>query len=230
MGPPSSAPSAAATATGLAPLAPPSPLPSTMLGLCDEILKVQRERALAYAAFNDGFKFYLENGAEGPYRSLMAGLTHQFQILSQRALAVESALRQDAGGEIDTALNRPDVADIIRTIQNAEKKKLELTLALQSMKSAVEHKKFSWQHGEGGVGGEHTCGSHHHHHSSAGHTHDGNGACAADHASHASVPEEPTEADIKGALKQTYTEMEACIAAINDGIAELQEILADLSE
>jgi hypothetical protein len=201
-----------------------------MLGLCDEMLKVQRERALAYAAFNDGFKFYLENQAEGPYRSLLIGVTHQFQLLSQRALAIESALREEADGDSDTALNRPDVADIIRTIQNAERKKLELTLALQRMKSAVELKIFSWQHGDGGIGGEHTCSSHHHHHhssSNVGHTHEGNGACAA---SHASLPEEPTEADIKGALKQSYTEMEACIAAINDGIAELQEIRVDSVE
>ncbi|KAH7621967.1 hypothetical protein Ndes2526B_g02790 [Nannochloris sp. 'desiccata'] len=227
MGPPSSAPAAAITAGLPSSLAPPRPLPSTLLGVCDEMLEVQRERALAYAAFNDGFKFYLENWAQGPYRSLLAGLTHQFQILSQRALALESALRQEsAEGETDTTLNRPDVADIIRSIQNAERKKLELTLALQSMKSAVEQKSFSWQHGDGGIGGEHTCSSHHHH-SSVGHSHDGNGACAADHAS---LPEEPTEADIKGALKQSYIEMEACIAAINDGIAELQEIRIDLIE
>jgi hypothetical protein len=84
------------------------------------MLEVQRERAKLYVVFNDGFKFYLENGAEGPYRSLMAGLTHQFQILSQRALAVESTLRSGNG---DTTLNRPDVADVIRSIQDAERKK-----------------------------------------------------------------------------------------------------------
>jgi hypothetical protein len=84
----------------------------------------------------------------------------------------------------------------------------------------MHQERFSWQHGDGGIGGEHTCS----------HTHEHTSACAADHAGHTSVPEEPTEADIKGALKESYTELEACIAAINDDIAELQEIRADLVE
>lgn len=224
MGPPTRAAPAAEPSPSSSPsfslLAAPRVLPTTLLGLCDEMLEVQRERALAYAAFNDGFKFYLENGAEGPYRSLMAGLTHQFQTLSQRALAVESALRGAGDAQGDSTLVRPDVADIIRTIQNAERKKLELTLALQSMKSAVHQKRFSWQQGDGGIGGEHTC-NHHHEHK--------DGACS-HHAEHAALPEEPTEADIKGALKESYIEMEACIAAINDGIAELQELRVELIE
>jgi DNA repair REX1-B len=220
MGPPTSAPDP--TPTVPSSLAPPRPLPATVLGLCDEVLEVQRERALAYAAFNDGFKFYLENGAEGPYRSLIVGLTHQFQNLSQRALAVESALRTGGAGsgeEDSLAVNRPDIADVIRAIQNAERKKLEVTLAMHSMKAAVHHERFSWQHGDGGIGGEHTCNHHHH-----GHSHDENGACA----EHAVLREEPTEGDINGALKESYNEMEACIVAINDGIAELQEFKLDL--
>jgi hypothetical protein len=200
-------------------LAPSGIFPSTLLGLCNEMLDVQRERALSFSAFNDGFKFYLENGAEGPYRNLLKGLTHQFQMLSRRALAVETALR-DADNSL---LYRPDIADVVRTIQNAEKKKLELTLAMQSLKSAMHQERFSWQHGDGGIGGEHTCSSH------GGHAH---GTCT-DHAAHADaahaeLPVEPTEAEIKGALKESTTEMEACIAAINDGIAELREISTDL--
>ena len=225
MGPPTRAPPAAEPSPSPPPsfLAAPRVLPTTLLGLCDEMLEVQRERALAYAAFNDGFKFYLKNGAEGPYRSFIGGLTHQFQTLSQRALAVESALRGTGDVQGDSTLVRPDVADIIRTIQNAERKKLELTLALQSMKSAVHQKRFSWQQGDGGIGGEHTCSHQHQHHEHK------DGACS-HHAEHAALSEEPTEADIKGALKESYIEMEACIAAINDGIAELQELRVELTE
>lgn len=190
---------------------PPAPRP-TLLALCDEILEVQRERAVAYTAFHAGFKTYLETGVEGPYRFLMAQLTAQFQALSGRAVAVEAGFRDGLG--------LAAAADTVRALQGAEKRKLEATLALQAVRAAVEQRRFSWQHGEGGVGGEPQCGHDH------GHGH----SCGAGKAGAPPPPPEPTEADVKGATRESYREMEACVAAINDAIAELQELRAEALE
>ena len=192
--------------------ASPPVVPTTLLGLIDEILEVQKQRALAYTIFNNGFKSYLNNGAEGPYRHLMQSLTAEFQSLSQRILAVETTLRDH--------FNSPDIANLCRTVQTAERRKLELTLTMQAMRSAVEQGRFEWQHGDHGVGAEGADGDHVHGH--------GNGhSCGACGGSSADVTSEPTEAEIKGASKEGTREMDKCVELINEAIAELQELRAE---
>lgn len=194
---------------------PTAPAPAnTLLDLLDEILEVQRQRALAYTAFSNGFKSYLNNGAEGPYRHLMASLTSQFQAMSRRVLAVEATLRD--------ILARPDVADLCRTVQNAERRKLELTLTLQAVRAAVEQERFEWlRGGDHGVGAEDAAAA-------VGHDHGHGHSCGACGVSAADVPPEPTEAEVRGATREGTQEMEACVNTINEAIAELQELRAEI--
>ena len=182
---------------------PPPPELGTVLAAVDAFLAVQQERAAAYQVFNEGFKRYLDDLKEDPYRALMGAATQEFAKLSGRAVAAETALRGPLG--------RPDAADIVRTVQENERAKLHVTIALQAVRGAVAEQRFSWQAEEGGgavVGCEHACA----------------GACG-----HA-APEEPTEADINGATKESYQQLEACVGAINEAIAEMQELRAELAE
>ena len=182
----------------------------------EEILEVQRQRAEVYSAFSSGFKEYLDTGTEANYRSLMAAMTSEFSSLSKRALAVESALKDE--------LHRADIANIVRTVQNQERRKLELTLGQQALRAAVEQHRFSWQHGDrSAIGGEAGCCSHVH-----GHVHDA--ACGGgEETLPSAAPVEPSEADIKGATKESTQELQLCIEAINDAIAELQELREELT-
>ena len=199
------------------------PLPTSLAGLIDEILHVQQQRAHAYNAFHSGFMAYLENGAEGPYRALMAGLTSHFQLLSQRALAVETVLRQ----LYVTSKSAGTAADIVRVVQNAERRKLELTLALQAIRAAMHQERFSWQHGDQGAIGGAVMGCSHVHHGGDSACSSTAAAAAAASSSHL-LPKEPSENGIKDATKESYQELEICVTEINDAIAELQELRAEL--
>jgi hypothetical protein len=85
----------------------------------------------------------------------MVQLTGQFQQCSQQVIAIEQAL---AG-----PLGQPQAAELLRSLQENEREKLQLTLSLQALKAAHEHQRFSWQAEEGadaaGVGWPgHVCG------------------------------------------------------------------------
>ncbi|KAL4434050.1 hypothetical protein ABPG75_000491 [Micractinium tetrahymenae] len=170
---------------------------------------VQRERAAAYRRFDNAFRAYLQTKAEGPYRHTMAQLTGQFQELSQQVRAAEEGLQAAGQGEL-TAL--------LRTVQENEREKLRLTLALHALKSAHAQQRFSWQHEE--AAGSlppgmadllqgHLCGI----------------GCL-----HEAPADEPTQAEYAAAVKETYQLLQGAVTAINEAIEEVQQAAADLLE
>lgn len=188
-------------------MAPPPPSPSSLIAAIDEILDIQRQRAIEYASFHSGFRLHLKNTSSSNssihiYRQLTASLTPRFQSLSQQALAVEALLRD--------VLHRMDVADVVRRIQDAEKEKLEMTLALHALRSAsaVQQK----QHDD-----------HHHHHS---HHHNCGGGVEGDDDDDVSSKEN----EIKNAIQETYVSLEECVGTINDAISELHQLKQDTSD
>ena len=63
-------------------------------------------------------------------------------MLSQSVLNLEAQLKGD--------LQRPDLADLIRSIQDNERDKLRYTMTIQALKEAESRQQFSWQQPETG--------------------------------------------------------------------------------
>jgi len=142
--------------------ASPAPL------LLRELLQVQELRARAYARLHAGFR-ELTGGTAAPspkaapaaaepaYASLLSELTSEFSALSARARAVEAALLQN-----DADAGARDAASLVRRVQEGERDKLRLELALQRLRRPFAARAFSWQRaaaaaagaGAGEVGGE----------------------------------------------------------------------------
>ncbi|PRW57989.1 hypothetical protein C2E21_3468 [Chlorella sorokiniana] len=167
----------------------------------------QKERAAAYRRFDSAFRAYLQNQAEGPFRYVMGQLTAEFQQLSQRVIGLEAALRQQGSA---------DLAALLRTVQDNEREKLRLTLALHALKSAHAQRRFSWQHEEEAAGlapgvadllQGHLCGI----------------GCA-----HGAPADEPTQAEYAAAVRESYQLMQGAITAINDALEEVREAQQDL--
>jgi hypothetical protein len=163
-------------------------------GCLDAFLEVQAQRAEAYRRFDAVFQAYLATAAEGPYSAGMAASTTEFQALSQRVLALEAALRG--------RLAQGGAADALRAVQAGEREKLQATLALHALKSAVAHRRFSWQH-EG---------------------HEGHEGCACGGA----PAGEASEGDLAGATRDAVRQLQACVTAINDAIDEVRQLREDL--
>lgn len=71
-------------------------------------------------------------------RALAEKTTQEFKRASERVRELESELR---------TMQREDIADLIRSVQNAEREKLHLTVALQVMVNidAVTHLPLEFQ-------------------------------------------------------------------------------------
>lgn len=95
---------------------------------------LQEAREYSYKIFQEGHKIYLSTGPEYDFvrfRSLVAGVTNDFKCVSDGALTIERKLR---------TLGQVTLADHLTSVQDAEKKKLELTAQLQlSMQAHQEH-------------------------------------------------------------------------------------------
>ncbi|PSC72968.1 hypothetical protein C2E20_3660 [Micractinium conductrix] len=182
----------------------------SVLELLDGVAEVQRQRAAAYRRFDSAFKAYLHNQAEGPYRFQAGQLTAEFQQLSALVIGAEAALRGQG---------QADLADLLRTVQENEREKLRLTVALQALKAAHAQQRFSWQHEEAassslapGVSDllqGHLCGL----------------GCM-----HEAPADEPTKAEYAAAVKETYQLLQASITAINEALEEVRQVAADLLE
>jgi hypothetical protein len=90
--------------------------------LIDAFREAQGKRAPVYAEFSRGFKEILRSGDLTGYPQLSQGVTKQFSVLSQQINAIEGLLRAER-------LVRE--ANLIREVQEEEKKKLHLTVAQQ---------------------------------------------------------------------------------------------------
>ncbi|EFN57050.1 hypothetical protein CHLNCDRAFT_143776 [Chlorella variabilis] len=183
------------------------------LELLDSFLAVQRERAAAYRRFDAAFRAYLQNGAEGPYRHVMGQLTAQFQDCSRRVLSVEAALQ---------STGQDEAAALLRAVQENEREKLRLTLALQALKAAHAQQRFSWQHEEAAVAAAaslapgvadllqgHLCRV----------------GCV-----HEAPTDEPTQAEYAGAVRESYQLLQGTITAISEALEEVQQLQTDLLE
>jgi len=171
----------------------------------DAIVALQQERAMTYRRLDEGFRSYVQSLEEGPYQALLRETTAEFKNLSNRIRTVETALQG--------SLQRPDAADIVRSIQEHERDKLYYTVAIQSMRGSVAGRRFSWQREAGPDGkGEAaaTCGS-----------------CVLKPCRHGDVPE-PTEYDVNQVTKEAYQHLETCVRDINDSILELVELKRDV--
>ncbi|KAI7843734.1 hypothetical protein COHA_002632 [Chlorella ohadii] len=183
------------------------PAGASVLELLDSFLAVQQERAAAYRRFDAAFRAYLQNQAEGPFRYVMGQLTQEFQQLSRRVIAVEAALTEQGSTEL---------AALLRTVQDNEREKLRLTLALHALKSAHAQRRFSWQHEEQAAGlapgvadllQGHLCGV----------------GCM-----HGAPADEPTQAEYAAAVRESYQLLQGAITAINDALEEVREAQQEL--
>lgn len=100
-----------------------APEPAALL---QQFRAVQQLRAQLYSQFSEGFIAFLKSRDGHKYRSLLAKLTAEFQNCSATVRLLESALMQ---------ASRPDLAAVLRSIQELERQKLQLTLQLQVSKA-----------------------------------------------------------------------------------------------
>ena len=92
------------------------------LQLLQQFRTVQQLRAEAYSQFSAGFLTFLRDRNGAQYRALISKLTADFQKCSASVRMLENALIQ---------VSRADLAAILRSIQELERRKLQLTLNLQ---------------------------------------------------------------------------------------------------
>lgn len=93
--------------------------------------QLQEERVHSYRLLEEGHKIYLSTGPNydfPTFRKLVHEVTQDFKRISEGIIAIEKALRTDG---------HTSVADIMATIQESEKKKLELTAHLQLARQMV---------------------------------------------------------------------------------------------
>jgi hypothetical protein len=220
-----------------------------------ELLRVQESRAQAYARMHAGFR-KLTGGAAGAagepgvggggsggpaeeaaFATLLGELTAEFSQLSQRARDLETALLSSSA---------PQAAQIVRAAQDAERDKLNLTLALQRLRRPFALGAFSWQQqqqkkqqqsagvedNDAGIGGPldpvevarqraRGCGCGH----GGGHGHD-HGKGEKDQ--EAPPPPEPTEEEWRGAVSEAVRELDLVVGRINDALDEARQELLDL--
>ncbi|KIY99813.1 hypothetical protein MNEG_8148 [Monoraphidium neglectum] len=106
----------------------PEPLP-----LLSEFLAAQERRAQLYGSFQAAFRGFLRDRDEGRYKRSIQEVTLEFGAVSQQVRALEAALAAPRGGG---GAGRPDLAALLRRVQNAEADKLRLTVSWQALRDA----------------------------------------------------------------------------------------------
>ncbi|PNH12239.1 hypothetical protein TSOC_000870 [Tetrabaena socialis] len=119
-------------------------MPSEVHDVLRGFFDVQSSRAKLYVRFQDGFKAFTHTKQEALYRSLMAEVAASFTDCSRRVMALEATLKE---------LGRADLGATLREVQEWEREKLRLTLALQALKQAAAFRTFSWQQQQQQQGG-----------------------------------------------------------------------------
>ncbi|GAB2218901.1 hypothetical protein Droror1_Dr00002134 [Drosera rotundifolia] len=102
---------------------------SKTLNLLRQFLQVQQRRALAYAKLRSGFAEYMASGAEAAYQHLCNDITTEFCDCSKQVLELESQFLKPCSF-------REDLARLLRSVQEQEKQKLQLTATIQVLKKA----------------------------------------------------------------------------------------------
>jgi len=201
---------------------------SSVAALLARFAEVQAHRAHCYGALDGAFRGLLATGAEGPYRRALQALTPEFSDASSAVRAFETALAGPRG--------RPDLAALLRAVQEGEREKLRLTLALQALRQAHAAGNFSWQQegAEAADAFEPPPAPAAHDHAHGEHAH-GDGAAAANghagccgHGDHPPPPPEPTQAEWEAAVREATRGLDAAIAAINEALEELRYAAAEL--
>ncbi|CAN4125156.1 unnamed protein product [Withania somnifera] len=100
-----------------------------IIALLRRFLAVQQRRAQAYARLKRGFEDYMASGAESTYQQLCSDITVEFNDCSKQVLEMESQFRT-------AHCFREDLALLLRSVQNQEKRKLQLTATIQVLKRA----------------------------------------------------------------------------------------------
>eukprot|EP00884_Botryococcus_braunii_P004251 jgi/Botrbrau1/13827/Bobra.0056s0069.1 len=161
-------------------------------------IAVQEERAKAYASFEEGFRRHqLEASNDRLYQVLAEKTTQTFKSASGRVRELESELRN---------MQRTDIADLIRAVQNAEREKVHLTVALQGLRKAdavrvaAEKDAPLLPHPSTGPG----C------------------ACGTEHDSVSA-----TASDIQSALAETTRALQDTVLSINDTLEEIRYLLLE---
>ncbi|MCE2055234.1 hypothetical protein HAX54_042231 [Datura stramonium] len=92
-------------------------------------LVVQQRRAQAYARLKRGFEDYMASGVELTYQQLCSEITVEFNDCSKQVLEMESQF-------LTAQCFREDLVLLLRSVQNQEKMKLQLTATIQVLKTA----------------------------------------------------------------------------------------------
>lgn len=102
-----------------------APQPAALL---QQFRTVQQLRAQTYSQFSEGFSAFLTDRNGAKFQALLSKLTAEFQNCSATVRLLEGALTQ---------ASRPDLAAVLRSIQELERRKLQLTLNLQVGKDST---------------------------------------------------------------------------------------------
>lgn len=112
----------------------------SVAALLRSFLAVQEQRARLYTQFKDSFEDYLSTRRELPHQAVLTAVTTGFSQCSNDVIALEKALSEEC--------RRPDLAAMLRQVQQLEREKLHLTITMQALKRAFTFGLFSWQREE----------------------------------------------------------------------------------
>ncbi|KAK9814378.1 hypothetical protein WJX72_004855 [[Myrmecia] bisecta] len=178
--------------------------------LLQQFRSVQQQRVHYYAKFQEGFQTYAaaaqnDREQDQAYSDLVSALTTAFQHCSEEVIGIETKLRDK--------LHRPDLAGLLRTVQEHEREKLRMTVVQQALKKAQARQQFTWMRsGNEDLSGIGTEEAH---------------ACAA-HA-HGVLPE-PSRAEFEKAMAEATQDLQAAVNGINDSLEELRYVEQDLQD
>ncbi|XP_062091631.1 uncharacterized protein LOC133797665 [Humulus lupulus] len=102
---------------------------TTIVNLLRKFLAVQQRRAEAYSNLKRGFSEYMISGNELVYQQLCSDITLEFNNCSKQVIEMESLFQ-------NSEYDRVDLAKLLRSVQEQEKQKLNLTVTLQVLKKA----------------------------------------------------------------------------------------------
>ncbi|WIA34400.1 hypothetical protein OEZ86_012736 [Tetradesmus obliquus] len=204
------------------------------LQLLQDFQQLQAHRAELYSRLGEGFRDFLGSGQEGLLAQLMAQhITPGFTAVSQQVIAIESCLKS-------SAVARPDLAGLLRQVQELERDKLRLTLSWQALRAAHASGRFSWQSAadrprlskatskqqqQQQQTKQDVAGMLQQMQLRGG---DDCGLGPPDPLDAGSM--EPTEAEYNAAVREALQQLDECVVGINEVLQEVQEAVTELQE